>query len=235
MDGWLRTLPEVELRAGPVAAAALEPALRAWRGQSIHTQPRIELAETAELSVREAVKRQSSGLVPDEIRMRHRQKFVDGLWMRGLATAGVAYMACVFIYLIALNIQKYRLDDLKDDVNSMARKYTNAIQLKAQIDILQEQVDLRYAALDCWKAVVERLPETLTLEQLDFRGGRTLMLRGITTEESRADVTKFNSELIKATVDGQPIFSEVRPASINQRGNTLAWDFNAELKRAEPQ
>jgi hypothetical protein len=235
IGGWLQNLPQIHLQSGPEAAAALEPKLREWSSMPVRVEPRLDPAVIAELTVRESVTPRAASLVPKEIQDRHRQQFVDGLWVRGLVSAGVIYMACVFIYLAILNVQKYRLDDLKDTVNGMARRYTNTMQLKAQVEILQEQVALRYAALECYKAVVERLPETLTLEQLDFRGGHTLTLRGTASEESRTDITKFNSEMLKATANGSPIFAEVRPANIAQRGQNmpLSWDFNAELKKAD--
>ena len=236
-EGWLQSAPQVTLHALPQSAAALEPALREWSGRPVQTVPRAESTATAELSVRECIKAERGSLVPDEIRGRHRQQYIDGLWMRGLAGAGVAYMAIVFIYLGVLNVQKYRLDDLKDEVNGMARKYTNAIQLKAQVQILQEQVALRYAALDSWKIVAESLPESLTLEQLDFRSGHTVILRGTATEDARPEIIRFNSRLHEATADGKPLFAEVHPAKISQRGGAggvLQWDFDAELKRVEP-
>jgi len=235
MDGWLQAALPIHLHSLPVAAASLTPALQEWSGLPVHTHARLDLGAIAELSVREAVKERSVNLVPEEIRTRHRQQFIDGLWMRGLAAAGVAYMAIVLIYMVVLNVRQYQFDNLKDEVNGMARRYTNAIQLKAQVQILQEQVSLRYAALDCWKTVASTLPETLTLESMDFRAGHTLMLRGTATEDARTDIIRFNTQLHEATIDGKPQFAEVQPAKIAQRGQggVLNWDFNAELKRTD--
>jgi len=115
----------------------------------------------------------------------------------------------------------------------MALQYTNTLQLKARVRVLQEQVALRFAALDCWNAVVEKLPEALTLVQLDFKNGRTLLLNGSVQEADRGEVTRFNDLLRAATVDGKPLFSEVKPATMTPRGAALSWTFEAELRREE--
>ena len=92
---------------------------------------------------------------------------------------------------------------------------------------------LRFAALDCWNAVVEKLPEALTLVQLDFKNGRTLLLNGNAQEADRGEVTRFNDLLRAATIDGKALFSEVKPATMTPRGGSLSWTFEAELRREE--
>jgi hypothetical protein len=117
----------------------------------------------------------------------------------------------------------------------MGINYTNTLQLKAQVAVLEEQVALRYAALEAWQAVVKNLPSNLTLTQLDFQKGRTLQLSGTVETESISAVTQFNSDLIKSQLDNQPLFARVKPAQINSKpGNTVAnWTFDAELRRSD--
>ncbi|HTH48571.1 MAG TPA: hypothetical protein VMB21_13750 [Candidatus Limnocylindria bacterium] len=235
LNGWLKGLPEVHLVAQPEAAAELEGLLRDWSGRPVVTQPRRPVTELAELGALHHLPPPASSLVPPEVTKRRRDRFIDALWMKGLGTAGVAYLAFVFLYMVALKVQEYRFDNTRDEANAMAQSYTNALQLKAQVAVLQDQVGLRFAALDSWRAAVEHLPETVTLTQLDFSRGRSLELTGTVANESTADVTKFNSELKKVEIDGQPLFAKVEAAQINsQPGAAFArWSFKAELKRTE--
>lgn len=235
LNGWLKTLPEVHLVASPEAAAELEGLLRDWSGRPVATQPRRPLAELAELGAQHHLAPAASSLVPPDVSKRRRDQFIDALWMKGLGAAGMAYLAFVFLYMIALKVQEYRFDNTRDEANAMAQSYTNTLQLKAQVAVLQDQVGLRFMALDSWRAAVENLPETVTLSQLDFARGRTLELAGTVADESKNDVTKFNSDLKKVEVNGQPLFSKVDAATITtQPGAPVArWSFKAELKRTE--
>jgi hypothetical protein len=132
-----------------------------------------------------------------------------------------------------LTYQKSAVETLQSETRSMALQYTNTLQLKARVRVLQEQVALRFAALDCWNAVVEKLPEALTLVQLDFKNGRILLISGNASEGDRAEVTRYNDLLRAVTSEGKPLFSEVKPATMTPRGPLLVWSFEAELRREE--
>lgn len=237
LAGWLKTMPEIQLVTSPDTAADLEAPLREWSDRSVTVIPRRQLPEVAELGAKFQLQPSATSLVPADITKQRRDKFIDTLWIKGLGTAGLAYLAFVFCYMIALKIQEYRLDNVRGEANGMAQTYTNVLQLKAQVTVLQDQVGLRYAALDAWRSAVERLPEALTMSQLDFSHGRTLELNGSVPNENTADVTKFNSELKKVEVNGQPLFASVEAAQIiSQPGATSSrWSFKAELKRKEGQ
>jgi hypothetical protein len=233
LDGWLAEVPAVRLSAEPGLAEVFRGPLAEWSGLPVQVStPRAE-AELAALTAAHVLLPAEASPVPEEVRVRQRARYVDTLWVKGLGGLGLAYLVVVFIYLAALTVQKSRLDSLRDETRAMALQYTNTLQLRARMNVLQEQVSLRFAALDCWNAVIEKLPETLTLSQLNFRGGRTLALDGVTTEDGRGDITRFNSELRTATASGRPLFSEVRPATTTQRGGQLQWKFEADLQREE--
>ena len=112
---------------------------------------------------------------------------------------------------------------------------TNTIQLRDKVRVLQEQIDLQFAALDCYKAVADLLPSELTLDSFSFERGTKLTLFGTASENDVPKITDFNSELRKVTLtNGQPLFSKVLPASINVRvGQQKSWSFTCELKRTE--
>lgn len=232
-EGWLTTLPPIRLFGEAVELEPLRLALQEWSGTAVACEGRVPMPELAARTARHALKGGAPTMVADEVRERQRRQFVDTLWVKGLTGLAMTYLAGVFVYLAVLTVQKSRLDTLRDETRGMAVKYTNTLQLKARVRVLQEQVALRFAALDCWNAVAERLPETLNLTQMDFKGGRILSLDGTAMDENRADVTRFNSELKTVMIDGKPLFSEVKPAMTQLRGAQLTWRFEAELRRED--
>jgi hypothetical protein len=235
MEGWLTGSPEPHLAGFPAAVAALEPAVAEWSGRSVKTSPRRIPAETAQLSVRRWLGPEAErSLAPADLVRRRRDEFIDGLWFKGLGTVGVVYMFGVFLYMLALKWQDGRLDDMRSETLAMGRSFTNVLQLKAQVDVLQEQQDLRFAALDAWRSAVEQLPETLTLLELNFEKGRVLKLNGTVPSENKQDVTHYNTELAKALNNGRPLFSSVKPADVTDHGVGAAnWNFTAELQRSD--
>lgn len=147
----------------------------------------------------------------------------------------MAYLVFLFLFLVTLNVRKYQRDELKSEVATLGLNYTNTLQLKAQVGVLQEQVALRFAALDAWRAAVELLPASATLTQLDFQKGHTLALSGTVPPDSTSDITRFNSDLRKSRVSGQPLFANVKAAQFNTRPGAPAttWSFEAELRRSD--
>lgn len=235
-NGWLRTLPAVTVQADAAVAKDLEAALVDWSGQPVQVLPRMDVAQVAESAVQHQLMDRPRSLVPEDIVLRRRNEFIDSLWIRSLSVAGVVYLAFVFCFMVGLKVQEYRLDSVRDAGNALAQSYTNALQTKAQVAILQDQVALRFAALDAWRAAVETLPETLNLAQLDFTRGRALELSGTVNSDNTAEVTRYNSELKKIEFAGQPLFARVEPATFfpaQGPGGSVRWSFKAELKRAE--
>lgn len=232
LDGWFEGAPSVRLAAPPAAVVAWQDQLAAWSGAPVNVAPR----QSPEALASAAARRWAGGgrsLAPEEVVRKRRAAFVDILWFQGVGAAFATYLAGVMLYFAALHWQEGRLEDARADAASLGRAYTNSLHLKAQVAVLEDQVALRYAALDAWRAAVERLPETITLSQLDFDKGRTLKLLGTVPAENMADVTKFNGELAKAEINGQPLFSKVKEAQVTARPDgSSTWNFEAELKRS---
>jgi hypothetical protein len=234
LDGWLDGgMPVVRLVSDTSTADLLEPALAAWSGQSVDRRPLRDLAMTAADTAREALAGRALTLMPAETALRNRQAFVDRLWVRGLGTIGMTYLLVALGLLAWLNHQKGTLEENKVNLKSLAQHYTNAMRLRDQVLILEEQVNLRFAALDCWKAAVDKLPASMTLSSMNFVRGKTLRLDGTVEPSAREDVTRYNSELAAVEVRDQKLFGSVKPAQVNTRGTVATWSFEAELNRLD--
>lgn len=233
LDGWLASLPPVTVVADEAEAAPLLEALQGWCARPVSVEPSGAEPDLARFTASHALQPSPASLIPEEVRTRQRRQYVDSLWVKGLTALAMTYLAGVFVYLAVLTYQKSAVETLQGETRSMALQYTNTLQLKARVRVLQEQVALRFAALDCWNAVVEKLPEALTLVQLDFKNGRTLVINGNASEGDRAEVTRYNDLLRAVSAEGKPLFSEVKPATMTPRGPLLSWSFEAELRREE--
>ena len=233
LAGWLQALPPLHLLGSPEAAHLLSGPLEAWHGSPVRVEPRTPLEQLAQEAARYHLQPSSTSLVPTEVIARHRNQLIDRLWIKGLGNVGIFYLFIVFCYLVALKYQEHQLDDARGESVALGKSYTNTLQLKERIAVIQGQVDLRFAALNAWRAAVEQLPESMTLSKLNFDKGRTLKLLGSVPAESVPDVTRYNSALKKVMIDGQPLFASVTPANIAAQSGPSTWSFEAVLRRSE--
>ena len=108
--------------------------------------------------------------------------------------------------------------------------------MKARIQVLQEQADLKYAALDAWKAVAENLPQELTLQQLNFSRTGKVTLSGFGSEDAK--VVDFIEALGKVSLNSKPLFSKVTQQSLQVRAGALGprtvfWGLDCQLQTTE--
>lgn len=239
IEGWLQTAPQCHLVVDAEAAATWEPVLREATGQSVTVTPALSAAQLAALNVTRLAKAEShANLLPPEFATRYRQQFIDRLWMRGLGAAILVYLIGVLVYFAALEVRKYQLGKVEEQIVAITPAYTNALQLRARVEVMQEQNDLKYAALDSWKAAVETLPTELILRRLTFQRGQRLSLAGVGAGNQVSKVTDYTEALSKMTVDGSPMFTNVTQRSTSVgRGElgpeTTTWSIDCELRRSE--
>jgi hypothetical protein len=223
----------VQVVAGPETAVAWEAVVRPWVGAAIALAPPLARADLAALSARRAARSESTAnLLPLEHASRYHQQFVDRLWMRGLFGVLSLYALGVLIYfaaVAALGFQKFRVDN---QIAAVAEQFQQAQKMKARVQVLQEQVNLKFAALDCWKAVAELLPTDVTLENLAFQHGKLTLAGTVSTDQS-SEVNDYNEALSKATVNGAPLFSKVAPPSSHTAGQSANWNFTCDVRRME--
>jgi hypothetical protein len=177
-----------------------------------------------------------ANLLPAEFSTRYQQQFVDRLWMRGLGTVIGLYLVGVMIYFAWLQFALMGTSKVEQEVANLGPTYTNALQLKARFDVLKGQQELKYAALDCWKAVAELLPDGVQLEGYSFNEGKRLTLNGTAPADQYKRLTDFDADLRKAVKDGQPLFDRLAGEPLtyhNAANNQLSWQCVLELKRGE--
>jgi hypothetical protein len=113
------------------------------------------------------------------------------------------------------------------------------MQLKATYVVLKERQDLKFAGLDCWRAVAELMPETLSLENWNFGDGKRLVLNGSApSNEQVQQVLDFEKAVRKYVnpKDGQQMFDPNKGEYLNYRtgpNGSILWSFAVELKRSE--
>jgi hypothetical protein len=220
-------------------AAAWEPVLKAGLGQTIEASVPLPRRELAGLTAKRAASADArANLLPAEFATRYLEQFYDRLWMGALLGLGGLYVAGVLIYGVALGVATYRTRAVEAEVAALGNTYTNAIQLKGRFNVLKERQDLKFAALDCWNAVAQTLPEDLTLDSCTF-SEKSLKLNGTAPNGEAAKlITDFEEALRKTSKDrdGQLLFDQTRgdrPDYKTGPGGTLTWSMRLELKRGE--
>jgi len=234
LEGWLTFLPRFHLVAD-------EPNASEWRTlfkpeQSVETIQPLTPGELAALTCKRATNGEvRTNLLPPEYTARYKQRFNERLVMRALGAIFVTYIILVTAYIGWTQVQSFRFGTKAETVASLGREYTNTIQIKERARVLQDQVDLQYAALDCYKAVADFLPSELMLEEVNFDHGRKLTLRGAAANVDRGKVVDFMDSLRTVAPKGQPLFKALDGPRLNTApGNQqLSWAFSADLKRAD--
>jgi hypothetical protein len=197
--------------------------------------PLVELAAHTARRAAESNLNSGAVLLPAEFSSRYRQQFVDRLWLRGLFATGVLYAIAVVIYFCATAVLGYQTRGVEQQVAAISGSYTNTLQLKARSAVLKERQDLKYAALDCWQIVAEKLPDGISLQRFAFSDGQKLSLAGTATSDQITVLLAFSTAMQKAEKDGQPMFSAEGGDQLryNQSGDKVTWNFSLLLAQTE--
>ena len=238
VEGWLTPSPRWHLVADPVNAAEWEQLLRAGLNEPVQViapPSPVELAQRS--ATRAAVSAGKINLQPPEFSARYREQFFDRLWLHGLGYAGVLYAVGLAIYFCAVGWEGYRARGMEAQVAAISQSYTNAIQLKARLGVLQERAQLKYAALDCWELVALDLPPAVTLQRSSFVDGHKLSLAGQADEADTQKLIDFYDALRKVKHNGQAMFNSTPDTgdqlSYRKQGDKVVWNFSLELLHTE--
>lgn len=239
IEGWMQGVPRWNLMAGDDSLAAWQAALQSGGLGEVQVAPPTPVGQLA-LSCANRSRQAGSlvrGLLPADYATRYRQQFNDRLWMRGLGAAFVVYVLCVLVYFAAVGAERWRLAAVKKEVVALGSTYTNALDLKATYDVLNNLHQLRYAALDCLKATAELLPEDIVVDSLSFNDGNTLVYSGTAPENAVGKLRDFENDLLHYTVDGKSMFLPVEGKGLDHRTRPgkgeRTWNFTVELRRSE--
>ncbi len=235
LEGWLTSPPHWHLVATEAVARIWQPLFFSWLGNAVDVEEPLAPADLATLTPNRAARTEAKAtLLPADYSNRYHQEFVDGLWIKSLAAVLGVYLLAVLVYFAGMEYQTVRTDRVEAQVKSLGVTYTNTLQLKARLEILQTRESLKFASLKCWQITAELLPESLTLQSMDFKGGRTLSLQGTAPASDRARINDFNVALRKAkNADGQPVFKSVEEPVNSLVGNQVSWNFSGELAQGE--
>jgi Tfp pilus assembly protein PilN len=236
LEGWLAFPVRWKVSAPPAATEEWRKVFDGWADSVVEVSEQPAPEVLAEFAARRIVRGEpGANLLPPEFAARYRQQFSDRLWMRGLFTAITIYAIAVLGYFLAVQFLRFRVSSVERKITSISQTYTNTLKLRERVQILQDQVNLKYAALDCLKTASDLLPTEVTLNSLVMGRGQMLELRG--TSENAKAVADYNDAMRNATAAGQPLFKNVSPPNISSGfgPNTLSWAFNCELNRQEIQ
>ncbi len=237
LEGWLTAPPKWHLVADAGVAASWEPLLTEWAGEPVSVLPPIPAQQLAALSAGRAARSRGGSLLPAEYTTRYHQQNVDRLWMRGLAGLVVLYLVGLVIYGSAVLVLNFQLGKVQNRLSSISGSYTNVVQTKDKVRLLEEQAALKYAALDCWKAASDLLPEGLTLTSFTFSKGQSMQLFGTVPQDQQRKLTDYNEALQSVIINGRPL--EVDPPNTrtphpDRNGQmVIDWSFSCSIPGVE--
>jgi hypothetical protein len=234
MEGWLQGEPHFHLLGDTADADVWKPVLDEATNDAVTVDELLPDVQIASVAAQKLGRGESRcDLMPDGTRERYRQKFIDSIWMRGLGSVLLLYTLGVVLYFIGLEVLKGEKDELNQQIFALSGSYTNAQITKARIEILTEQIALKYAALESLKMVSAKLPSELTLDDFNFSKGTTVVLRGTTPPGNDAKVVDYFDSLKSAKYAGRELFEKVTLGPISQRGTVFSWNITARLNSPE--
>lgn len=234
LEGWLTGSVTRFLVADEETAAVWRPLLETPEHpiQVVEPMPEAQIASaTARRAARDGEKPQ---LLPAEYTARYKQQLQERIAMRVIGTLVVLYLLFAVGWIGALEWRKSGVAKTQKQARDLEGSYTNALKLRDQVRVMQDQVNLQFAALRCYKAIAETLPDGITVNSIAFQRGRTVGIFGTADPSAQSVVNDFNDKLRRFTVDGQPLFSKVNvPNMTLKAGQSLDWNFQCDLANPE--
>lgn len=232
LEGWLTSQPRHHLVVASDAADAWRTVLQPLTDRPVEVIRPLDAAELATASARRAAHAEGrANLMPAEFAARYQQRFTDSLWIRGLGAVFVIYLVAVGAYFGWLELMRYEKNGLERQIMALETDYKKVQELKARIAIQKEQIALRYAALDCLRAVSDTLPDGLSLSSLNFSKGTDLSIIGKAAVGKADRVSDFVEGLNSFQIDGKPFFSSTGFPSVrtDPRTGESSWSLSPRL------
>jgi hypothetical protein len=234
LEGWLAAEPEWHLVGGPETVSEWEPAVTEALAKKPEVHPPLPPAELATRNAERALHSGNSGpLVPAEKARAYQQQLTNRLWIGALGAVVGAYVVVVIIYIAALQVLKFQQNRIGTAVAGISQNYTNAVNMRKRVQILEEQSNLKFAALEAWKTAAVELPSEMQLTSLVISKGRKLSLYGTAPQSNVDKVADYNERMARSVINGKavtvtpPNFS---PPRANPQGVlTITWNFEANI------
>jgi hypothetical protein len=237
LEGWLTMPLKWHFVADDQSGAVADALFAGWADAPPERHPALDRKGLARYSAQRVARLEpTADLLPTDFSTKYRQQYVDRLWMRGLGAVVGLYMIGVMIYIGALQVLNYQGSRVKTEVAGLANTYTNVLRLKERVGVLEEQLNLKYAALDCFKVASELLPADFTLISLQFQRGGVLQIIGTAPLGEEQKVLDYNEAVRDAVAEGKRLFKDVSPVSFPSRtGSQLVnWNFDCTLNVSAP-
>jgi hypothetical protein len=235
LEGWLTGPPRVHLVAEPAEAQAWRALDTPWAGLAVEVVPPAAPAELAAQSAERAGHNAvTTSLLPPEYGARYHRQLLDRLWMRGLMAVMGLYLMVVLGYFAALFDMSRRNSSARAELAGLGPAYTNAMSDDTLIKLLTERENLKYLALDCWRAAAEYEPDNLTVDNLYFNRLK-VELSGTGPAEQQDDVYAFHDGLRQSqyAATNTLLFSDVTINFTRVQGNKMLWSLTCALKNTE--
>ena len=162
--------------------------------------------------------------VRNEARYKKRLAIATG------AAVGVwlALMGVLFGVPFAYDMMR---DAEKAKSNRHARQYKAVKDMRDKVKLVRRYSDHARGALEMFKAVVDRMPEGITLTAFQYKRGANVHVTG--EAEQPTDVYKFKESFDQIAVDGEPVFEEVRMPGVSGRGGKNKFDIDASFPQED--
>ncbi len=237
LEGWLTSAPRFRLVSAPEDQEVWLRVLNDLSDGTVDVTKPCEPVALATLSAQRAARGESlANLLPAEFTTRYRQQLVDSVWMRGLGALVAVYLLGVAVFFALLWQAETQKQDVEQRVAGLSASYTNALVTRARIQVLQEQVALKYAAIESLKAVSAKLPEGMVLTDFAFQRGQKVSLRGLVPADQISKLTDYSAALQSVTLNGVPLFKTVSAPTSQGSGaaaNQFNWSLSGELRGPE--
>jgi hypothetical protein len=237
LEGWLTGPPRIHLVAGKAEADHWAHLFKPVAENGVDIIPPPAPADLAAQSAqRTGGNGATTNLLPAEFGARYHQQLVDRLWMRGLMAVLAVYLFGVLVYFGILYGLKRQNSQAQAELASMTVAYANASQHETEIQLRKELQSLKYACLDCWKAVAMCLPESITLDSFYFNDNK-VHLTGTLDSMQPDDVYSFDDAMrhVEDASHSGLLFSEVTPATARIANGKTTWSFDCTLRSSEAQ
>lgn len=243
MEGWLTGETHWHLVVDNEVGEEWLAVLNDWAGKGVQVAEPPEVNALAGVSAARAARSLDQGnLLPPDRRAAYRRDDVDRMW-------GNIFIGVILLYIMLLAgyfVWKSQVADVTSQAvahnKSVERHDKRLKSLLVEQRLMEEQLQLRWSALDVMKAVAEFIPEKVTLDTMhleEARGKGVSTVRLFGTADDGNSPGDYARALREATVMDRNtnvehlLFNEVAAPSTQARGGNYNWSIVCVIRREE--